>query len=133
MQNSPKNPSEQSSTRSEIGRIVRLGSDAARAYVPPLSDYSDVSPGWSEAEYRAYETDTNKVTVGYWTGDAGHISLESWPYTEVCSIVSGRIALRDDRGRELVFGAGDGFVVPKGWAGVWVTLEPSAKFFVMIA
>lgn len=117
---------------SDIGRIVRLGSEGFGAYVPPLSDYRDASPSWSEAEYRCYRAEADKVTIGYWVGQAGHIALDPWPYTEVCSIVTGRVALRDRRGRELVFGAGEGFVVPKGWAGVWTTLEPSSKFFVMI-
>lgn len=134
MQTSQDNPSDREfpAASSDIGRIVKLGSEGASAHVPPLSDYLDVSANWSEAEYRCYEAAGAKVTVGYWTGEAGRIALDPWPYTEVCSIVSGRVALRDRQGRELVFGAGDGFVVPKGWAGIWITLEPSSKFFVMI-
>ncbi|WP_342643871.1 cupin domain-containing protein [Rhodoligotrophos ferricapiens] len=127
----PSDP-RQSAEASDIGTIVKLGSAGISAYVPPLSDYQNVSETWQEAEYRCYETEGRKVTIGYWTGEPGQISLDPWPYTEVCSIVTGRVALRDQRGKEIVFGAGEGFLVPKGWAGAWITLEPSSKFFVMI-
>lgn len=130
-QTTPPSPG-QFAENSDIGRIVKLGSESFSRHVPPLSDYREASESWSEAEYRCYETDGKKVTVGFWTGEAGRISLDPWPYTEVCSIVSGRVALQDQRGQEIIFGAGEGFIVPKGWAGAWITLEQSSKFFVMI-
>lgn len=133
MQTHEITPPRQPFQGSDIGSIVKLGSEGFSAHVPPLSDYRDVSEAWREAEYRCYEADGRKVTIGYWTGEPGRIALDPWPYTEVCSIVSGRVALRDQRGQEVVFGSGEGFVVPQGWAGMWITLERSAKFFVMIS
>lgn len=115
-----------------IAQIVVLGPENIAPFVPPLSDYQAVSSGWSEAEHRCYSTQSKSVTVGFWTGAPGSATLDPWPYTEVCSILSGRVAIRDHAGQERVFGPGEGFIVPKGWAGVWNTLEPSSKFFVMI-
>lgn len=134
MQTSDTNPGQDGSPvgASDLKRIVKLGGEGRSPYVPPLSDYLAASETWMEAEYRCYRTDGEKVTVGYWTGEPGQVALDPWPYTEVCSILSGCVAIQDRHGGELVFRAGEGFVVPKGWAGVWVTLERASKFFVMI-
>lgn len=117
---------------SDIGRIVPIGPRGVAPHIPPLSDYKCATSGWAEAEYRCYELARDNITVGFWTGEPGSVSLDPWPYTEVCSILSGRIAIRDLHGGEIVFGPGEGFVVPKGWAGTWVTLEPASKFFILI-
>jgi uncharacterized protein len=115
-----------------VSEIVALGPTGIAPHVPPLSDYRDISAGWQEAEYLCYETGAEKVSVGFWTGEPGSIVLDPWPYTEVCSILTGRVAIRDRAGGERVFGPGEGFIVPKGWAGIWDTIESSSKIFAMI-
>ncbi|MGE0239172.1 MAG: cupin domain-containing protein [Parvibaculaceae bacterium] len=115
-----------------IEAITRIGPEPARAHVPPLSDYASASPEWKEVEYRFFEGLDASLTGGYWTGEAGKVSFEAWPYTEMCSILSGRVALCDTRGQKLEFGPGDGFIVPKGWAGSWITLERTSKIFLAI-
>lgn len=115
-----------------IEAIKTISAGDTMAYVPPLSDYTSASAGWSETEYRCYETESERVSVGYWEGDPGIVSFEHWPYTEICSILTGRVAVRDTSGATLEFGAGEGFVVPKDWRGEWLTLERSTKFFVAV-
>ncbi|MFJ1311425.1 cupin domain-containing protein [Agrobacterium sp. P15N1-A] len=120
------------STTTGISAIKRIGPDDASRFVPPLSDYTTASAGWSEAEYRCLEIPSANVIVGYWEGEVGSISFEQWPYTEVCSILTGKVGLRDRVGAVVEFGAGEGFVVPKDWSGEWLTLEKSTKFFIAI-
>jgi uncharacterized cupin superfamily protein len=116
-----------------VDAIIRINKDSAQAYIPPLSDYRDPSPGWTESEHRCWTADAAaSPTVGYWTGEPGEVSFDAWPYTEVCSILSGSIGLRDAGGRTVVFGPGEGFLVPKGWRGSWLTLEPTEKIFVAL-
>ncbi|TIS82896.1 MAG: DUF861 domain-containing protein, partial [Mesorhizobium sp.] len=117
------------SDKQGVGAIVRLTASPSNSFVPPLSDYDGVSPGWSETEYRCHEQNSDHVTVGYWVGEPGTISFERWPYTEICSILTGKVGLRDTQGNELIFGPGEGFVVPKNWKGDWLTVEPATKFF----
>ncbi|MFI7627370.1 hypothetical protein [Microbispora rosea] len=38
----------------------------------------------------------------------------------------------DQAGGRLEFGAGDGFVVPKGFVGDWLTLEAASKYFIAV-
>jgi uncharacterized cupin superfamily protein len=117
----------------DIGAIKTLAADEASRYVPPLSDYKSASAGWVEAEYRHFEAPSPNVIVGYWTGGPGEITLEPWPYTEVCSILSGRVKIRDRAGNLIEFGPGEAFLVPRGFMGSWVTLEPASKIFVAIS
>lgn len=115
-----------------IDAIIKIEAGGISPYVPPLTDYANPSPNWSEAEYRCLEAGSQSVTVGYWQGEPGEVSFEAWPYTEVCSILSGRVGLRDALNRIVTFGAGEGFIVPKEWRGSWLTLQPAAKIFMAI-
>ncbi len=116
-----------------ISVIKRIDKTGTNAFVPPLSDYAAVSPGWTEAEYRILETPSSHVVIGFWTGESGKITLDPWPYTEVCSIRTGRVAIKDSAGAQIEFGAGESFLVPKGFVGEWITLEPSSKVFIAIS
>lgn len=116
----------------DIASIIPIAPGNQPAYVPPLADYSAVSSLWSEAEFRCLDSAASRVVVGYWTGEPGSVSLDAWLYTEVCSILSGRVAVKDTNGARRDFGAGEGFIVPKGFVGEWINLEPSTKFFVAI-
>jgi uncharacterized cupin superfamily protein len=116
----------------DVSAIIDIRPDDGIAYVPPLSDYKNPSSNWTEVEYRFFESRSDHVTVGYWTGEPGSISYDAWPYMEVCSILSGRVAVKDPFGAQRQFGPGSVFIVPKGWAGEWITLESATKIFIAI-
>lgn len=118
--------------RLSIASVVPVSPNAVSKYVPPLSDYLNPSPGWKEAEYRCLDLPASRVMGGYWTGEAGSVQIDPWVYTEVCSIISGRVAVADFQGRRLEFGPGEAFVIPKGFAGEWITLESATKIFLAI-
>lgn len=101
-------------------------------FVPALSDYVQPSDGWSEAEYRHFDAPSTHTVVGYWTGEPGRVSFDAWPYTEVCSILAGKVGVEDQYGRRRDFTAGQGFIVPKGFKGSWITYEASKKIFIAI-
>lgn len=116
----------------DISAVTVLGAAGRAPYVPPLSDYAASSPSWTEAEFTGLETAAASVRAGYWTGEPGSVRLDPWPYTEICSILTGRVAVVDQAGGRLEFGAGDGFVVPKGFVGDWLTLEAASKYFIAV-
>jgi uncharacterized cupin superfamily protein len=97
--------------------------------VPDPDGYDRVSEGWSEAEYRAVDLAEDSLG-GLWEGEPGSVWFESWPYTEFCVMISGRVAVVDAAGGRREFGPGEAFVVPRGFRGSWETLEPSVKYFV---
>jgi uncharacterized cupin superfamily protein len=115
-----------------IGAIVVVEPQGRTANVPPLSDYRSVFGAWAEAEYHCVDVPADRVRVAFWTGQPGSVVLDPWPYTELCMILSGRVAVEDRQGGRIEFGPGQSFVIPKGFAGTWVTLVPSKKVFVAI-
>lgn len=112
-----------------INDVTLVTADPARAHVPDPSDYTTMTGGWSETEYRAVEIAEDSLG-GFWVGEPGSVSFDEWPYTEFCVVVEGRVAIVDHDGRRREFGAGEAFVVPKGFRGTWETVEPSRKYFV---
>ena len=47
-------------------------------------------------------------------------------------LLSGRVAVVDLDGGRAEFGPGEAFFIPRGFAGDWVTVEPSRKVFVAV-
>jgi uncharacterized cupin superfamily protein len=116
----------------DVSLIIAIEPGMRLPYVPPLTDYKASSPSWAEAEYHCLDLASSRVRVGYWAGNTGTVTLDPWVYTEVCSILSGRVAVVDPAGGRREFKAGDGFIVPKGFVGEWVTIEPSTKIYLAI-
>jgi uncharacterized cupin superfamily protein len=48
---------------------------------------------------------------------------------EFCHVLAGRMRIQSPDGSEWTFGAGDSFVVPAGFEGVWEVLEDSVKLY----
>ncbi len=116
---------------SQIDQIHDVGVGGT-PFVPSIDDYHQPSPGWAETEYHCFRDPSDQVLVAAWTGEPGEVGLPVWPYDEVCVLVEGRVAIRAADGSRREFGAGEAFVVPRGFSGVWETLEPTRKVFVAI-
>ena len=112
-----------------ITRIQRLHAGAGRRVVPDIGDYDDASPAWTESEHRA-DLPGSASIAGFWEGEPGWVRIDNWPYHEVCVVLAGRVAVEDADGERVEFGAGEAFVVPRGFEGVWHTLESTKKVFV---
>jgi uncharacterized cupin superfamily protein len=110
-------------------QLVKEISKSGEGLVPDLSDYSAASEGWAEAEYRA-DASASTPIVGFWEGKPGWVAFDAWPYTEICVIIRGRVAIEDEHGDRREFADGSAFIVPQGFRGRWHTLEPTTKYFV---
>jgi uncharacterized cupin superfamily protein len=115
-----------------ISDIVRLTPENGRTTVPPLDGYQVLSERWEETEYLAYGGPAREYSGGYWTGEPGAVRIDPWPYDEICVLLSGRVAVADLDGGRAEFGAGEAFFIPRGFAGDWVTIEPTSKIFVAV-
>ena len=109
--------------------VATVSPRALAASRPPVDSYETVSDGWSEQEYRV-DFGNPAVEGGYWTGDPGSVSFDAWPYSELCVILRGRVAVEDRDGARAEYGAGESFLIPQGFSGIWHTLEPTEKIFV---
>ena len=75
-----------------------------------------------------YEDASHQFFAGVWSATRG-----SWRvrYTEheFCHLVEGRVALTTDSGHRAEFAAGDTFVVPAGFSGIWEVIEDCRKLY----
>ena len=74
--------------------------------------------------------------AGFWSGvwasqvGAWRVAYEE---TELCVILEGRARLASDDGTSATYGPGEAFVIPRGFSGVWETLEPLRKIYAIVA
>jgi uncharacterized cupin superfamily protein len=75
-----------------------------------------------------YTEPTQQFFCGIWTSTAGKWRVR---YTEheFCVIIEGRVRIESVTGEKHEFRAGDAFVVPAGFAGVWEVTEPCKKWY----
>jgi uncharacterized protein len=80
---------------------------------------------------RNYFSDsTGRFFAGIWESTPGRWRVR---YTEheFCHLTRGRVRIVDAGGQSWTFAAGDSFVIPAGFAGIWEVLEPTAKLYVI--
>ena len=67
------------------------------------------------------------VQIGVWEAGAGKTILKNFPFTEYVLMISGSVIVTEEDGTSRSFVAGDTFVIPKGWSGVWNVQERMKK------
>ena len=75
-----------------------------------------------------YTEPTQQFFCGIWTSTAGKWRVR---YTEheFCVIIEGRVRVESVTGEKHDLRAGDAFVVPAGFEGVWEVTEPCKKWY----
>ena len=76
----------------------------------------------------AYENEATGFYAGVWESQVGAWRV-AYDEDELCVILAGRVRLVSDAGDAKEYGAGESFVVPRGFSGVWETLEPVRKIY----
>lgn len=74
----------------------------------------------------------NRIDTGLWECTAGAFTAERIGYTEICTILSGRVTIEVEGEAPEEFGPGDLMVMPSGWMGVWRVHEPLRKHYTKI-
>jgi uncharacterized cupin superfamily protein len=75
-----------------------------------------------------YSDETSQFHAGLWSGGIGAWKVR---YTEheFCTLLEGRVRVTDRDGKSIELTAGDHFVIPAGFEGVWEVLEPAKKTY----
>lgn len=76
-----------------------------------------------------YASACGQFNSGIWTSEVGTWRV-SYSEHEYCEMLSGRCAIHDDNGATKIVQAGDRFVIPAGFSGIWEVLEPCSKVYV---
>lgn len=108
-----------------IVRIPHTVADAARA---PVAADRRVAGAPVHAVANAYSSADQAFHCGVWESGVGAWRVR---YTEheLCHLLAGRIRMTGDDGSCVEVIAGDSFVVPAGFNGVWDVLEPARKVY----
>ncbi|WP_336659136.1 cupin domain-containing protein [Leucobacter sp. USHLN153] len=90
-----------------------------------------LTSGQTEASLAVWEND--RVSTGLWECTPGDFTATREGYSEICTILSGRVTIEVEGREPEEFGPGDVMVMPSGWAGVWRVHEPLRKHYTTIA
>ena len=76
----------------------------------------------------AYSDASNAFHCGVWEGGVGAWRV-AYTEHEFCHMLLGRVRMRGDDGSDVTVVAGDSFVIPAGFEGIWEVLEPARKLY----
>ena len=72
------------------------------------------------------------LKVGVWRCAPCKWVVDFHAENEVMLMLSGRLRITDSEGSAKELSKGDVFFIPRGWSGVWETLETMEKMYVII-
>lgn len=109
-------------------RIVPVPHTPDEASRAPVAAERLVTGQPQQAVGNAYSTQDDRFHCGVWEGGVGAWRVQ---YTEheFCHLLSGRVRLHGDDGSEVLLEAGQSFVVPAGFTGLWEVLETARKLY----
>jgi uncharacterized cupin superfamily protein len=70
------------------------------------------------------------VVAGKWACNAGKVAMNGHPVDEACFVIGGSVTITDEQGRAQTFRAGEAFLIPCGFRGLWSNSDEFAKIFV---
>jgi uncharacterized cupin superfamily protein len=75
-----------------------------------------------------YSDPSGQFHAGIWSGGLGTWRVK-YSEHEFCTLLEGLVRVSDAKGGEVMLQAGDHFVIPAGFEGVWQVLEPAKKTY----
>jgi uncharacterized cupin superfamily protein len=120
-----------------------LSASAVKAEAPPIAlvdsatptEELPVKPGVYVGQKITFsDSHAGEVVarVGVWEAGESKTYLENYPFTEYVLMISGHLVVTNDNGTQHEFKAGDTFVIPKGFSGIWDIRERMKKQMVQI-
>jgi len=108
--------------------IVRLPDRIDHAPRQPVDSDRLLSGTPCQAIDNVYASADQSFHCGVWEGEVGAWRVR---YTEheLCHMLAGRVRLTGDDGTDAMFAAGDSFVIPAGFQGIWEVIEPARKLY----
>lgn len=75
--------------------------------------------------------DAPAVKVGVWSGAPGVLRVPAYPYDEMFVVTTGHIELVETDGSSVHVRPGQACLLRKGWQGLWRTVEPTTKHYMI--
>ena len=109
-------------------RIIWIPDAAVDEQRTPVDAERLISGHPTQAVANAYSSVDERFHCGVWEGDVGAWRVR---YTEheLCHMLEGKVRMTGDDGGVTIAVAGDSFVIPAGFEGIWEVLEPARKLY----
>ncbi|MEW6559405.1 MAG: cupin domain-containing protein [Pseudomonadota bacterium] len=105
---------------------------APEAFAPAADRILRGNP--QQQAWNHYTDPTGQFSAGIWQGEPGAWRVLYDPHEEeFCVLLEGRMTLTADDGTAQSFHAGDAFVVPGGFSGVWENHTRVRKHYAIMA
>lgn len=91
-----------------------------------------LTEGLEEASREVWSAAGGQFNAGIWEATPGSFTATRAGYHEVCQILSGRVTIEVEGEDPIELVAGDTFVTPSGWKGIWHVHETVRKTYVII-
>lgn len=108
--------------------IVRIAHHTAGHAPEQISAARLINGAPRQTVANAYSDPGNAFHCGVWEGEVGAWRV-AYTEHEFCHLLAGRVRVLADGGSETLLVAGDSFVIPAGFEGVWEVLEPARKLY----
>ncbi|MHA3684080.1 cupin domain-containing protein [Leucobacter sp. HY1908] len=103
---------------------------AAQDLGPHAPKPTATTAGLTEAGTSVWQA--GNIDTGLWECTTGSFTAHREGYTEICTILSGRVTVEVAGEADIEFGPGDIMVMPSGWEGTWHVTEPLRKHYTTI-
>jgi uncharacterized protein len=112
----------------QASALVSIPQDASDAPAEAVAEARLVAGQPLQRIANAYSSDDQAFHCGVWEGDVGAWRVH---YTEheFCHMLAGQVRIAGDDGSERIVAAGESFVIPAGFSGVWEVLAPARKLY----
>jgi uncharacterized cupin superfamily protein len=87
-----------------------------------------VSGACEQSVENHYSDPSGQFHAGIWSGGVGCWRVQ-YSEHEFCTMLQGRVKVSDNAGQSVLLSAGDSFVIPAGFEGLWEVLEPASKTY----
>lgn len=108
--------------------IVRIAHSTADETRTPVDPDRLLSGQPTQAVANAHSSPDQRFHCGIWEGDIGAWRVR-YSEHELCHMLEGKVRMTGDDGHETLVAAGDSFVIPAGFEGIWEVLEPARKLY----
>jgi uncharacterized cupin superfamily protein len=88
------------------------------------------APEGVSSSSKAYADPTGALIAGVWRSKPNRLEV-TYKRDEFCLLLEGEVHLTDSEGRTEIYRAGDAFMVPAGFVGVWDMPVAVAKYYVL--
>jgi uncharacterized cupin superfamily protein len=113
-----------------IAHILRLDTNTPASERTLIAPDRLIAGDPRQGSFNLFSDPGQQFHVGLWESEPATWKV-SYSEHEFCTILEGRLLMRDEAGGEITVAAGESFVISAGFTGTWQVLEKVRKIYVI--